>query len=204
MAWFQRQPYEKKNDLQIERTDTNNTVDENFESKSKHDYCNFNTAMNCCFENVCNKTWYCIAILDDEYDKDRKAVLRKCGWSKIWHRVDYYSLFIFDIIFTTLFDVADCYKFFIPACDEAFSYFKILIYKKKILWCQKCITFMKSNLVSVISNIQNEEEHIVVVMDNFSIHINHRVRELTEGSDVILLYSASWYEAYASAMFKLF
>ena len=54
------------------------------------------------------------------------------------------------------------------------------------------VEFVRDKLVPVLGNFQKGEAHSVVIMDNCSIHLDSRVRELIEGAGAIILYSAPY------------
>lgn len=50
------------------------------------------------------------------------------------------------------------------------------------------VEFVRNSLVPFSSNYLREETYSVVIMDNCSIHLDRRVRELIEGAGAIILF----------------
>ena len=57
---------------------------------------------------------------------------------------------------------------------------------------ERFIEYVRTCLVPVLGNYWRKEPHSVVIMDNCSIHIDKRVRELIENAGAILIYSAPY------------
>ena len=81
-----------------------------------------------------------------------------------------------------------------------YTFFEIKLYIRFIVYANTA--FRKSAaavsvLVAIawslfLSNYLREETYSVVIMDNCSIHLDRRVRELIEGAGAIILYSAAY------------
>lgn len=131
-----------------------------------------------------------MAIFVDESNKDRNAARRKYGWSKVGTPVNYRSLFNMDTHYT-LIGVADCFGFVIPACHVVLHKYK----KKdehKPVDTEGFEWFVEHKWSPVLGNYDLGEPHSVVVMDNCSIHISSRVKQLIEAAGAVIVYSAPY------------
>jgi hypothetical protein len=131
-----------------------------------------------------------MAIFVDESNKDRKAARRKYGWSAVGTPVNYRELFNMDVRYT-LIGVADCFGFVIPACTVVPHQYKEKEEQKPVD-ADRFVEFVRDELVPHLGNYERREAHSVVIMDNCSIHIDARVKELIEGAGAVLLYSAPY------------
>ena len=131
-----------------------------------------------------------MAIFVDESHKDRKAARRRYGWSPIGCQVNYRAQFDRDIRYT-LIGAADCFGFVIPACDIILHQYKEKEEQKPVD-ADRFVEYIRDTLVPLLGNFARGEPHSVVIMDNCSIHMDSRVRELIEGAGAIIVYSAPY------------
>jgi transposase len=131
-----------------------------------------------------------MVIFIDESHKDRKAARRKYGWSLAGTPVNYRALFNMDIRYS-LIGVADCFGFVMSACDLVVHKVKEKEEMKPVD-SDRFVEFVREKLVSELGNFSRKEPHSVVIMDNYSIHLDPRVRELIEAAGAVLLYSAPY------------
>jgi hypothetical protein len=131
-----------------------------------------------------------MAIFVDESNKDRKAARRKYGWSKKGTPVNYKGLFNQDIRYTFI-GAADCFGFVIPACTTIMHQYKEKEDNKPVD-SDRFVEYVEHTLCPSLGNYSRGEPHSVVIMDNCSIHLDVRVRELIEARGAILVYSAAY------------
>jgi transposase len=131
-----------------------------------------------------------MAIFIDESNKDRKAAKRKYGWSPIGTQVNYKGLFNMDTRYT-LIGAADFFGFVIPACETVLHKYKDKEEHKPVD-ADRFVQYVQKKLVPMLGNYSKQEPHSVVIMDNCSIHIDIRVRQLIEATGAIIVYSAPY------------
>ena len=95
----------------------------------------------------------------------------------------------------TLIGAADCLGFVIPACDVCLHRYREKEDEKPVD-ADRFVQYVRTKLVPVLGNFSRREPRSVVIMDNCSIHLDVRVRELIEGAGAILVYSAPYCPAY--------
>jgi len=91
----------------------------------------------------------------------------------------------------TLIGAADCFGFVIPACDYVMHMTKEKEEQKPVD-TERFVEYIRNKLVPVLGNYSRREPRSVVIMDNCSIHLDSRVRQLIEATGAILLYSAPY------------
>lgn len=131
-----------------------------------------------------------MAIFIDESNKDRKAAKRTYGWSLVGSQVKRKFLFNMDIRYT-LIGTANCFGFVVDACETVMH-----MYKKKEehapVDSDRFVESVQNKLVPILGSYLCEEPNSVVVMDNCSIHLDERVKQLIEDAGAIILYSAPY------------
>ena len=131
-----------------------------------------------------------MGIFVDESNKDRKAARRKYGWSKIGTPVNYRAMFNRDRRYTFI-GAADCFGFVIPACET-------IMHKgaekedHPPVNAERFVEYVAKKLAPCLGNYLRREPRSVVVMDNCSIHMDPRVRQLIEAMGAIIVYSSPY------------
>lgn len=131
-----------------------------------------------------------MAIYVDESNKNRQSTRRKYGYGKRGTTIQYRAVFNRDIQFT-LIGVADMYGFVIPACDEILHMQKEKEEQKPVD-ADRFVEWVRDYLAPILGNYWRDEAHSVVIMDNCSIHLDFRVREMIEATGAILIYSSPY------------
>ena len=131
-----------------------------------------------------------MALFIDESAKDRRAARRKRGWSKKGVEIGNYELFNRDIRYT-LIGVADCYGF-CPYMCEVVHHKVDGKEESKPVNADRFVEFFEDNVFPHLGNAANRERHSVVIMDNCSIHTDHRIANMIRQKGAILLYSAPY------------
>jgi transposase len=131
-----------------------------------------------------------MAIYIDESNKNRQSTRRKYGYGGKGKTIKFRAIFNRDIQFTFI-AAANMYGFVIPACDEVLHMIKEKEEHKPVD-AERFVQYIKQYLVPVLGNYWLEEANSVVIMDNCSIHLDPRVRELIEGAGAILIFSSPY------------
>ena len=131
-----------------------------------------------------------MAIFVDESNKDRVAAKRKYGWSKVGVQANYKKKFNADTRYSLL-GAADCFGFVIAACETVLHKYKEKEEHAPVD-TDRFVRYVEEKLVPVLGNFLKRERRSVVIMDNCSIHMHPRVRELIEAAGAILIYSAPY------------
>jgi transposase len=131
-----------------------------------------------------------MAIFVDESNKDRVAAKRKYGWSKVGVQANYKMKFNADTRYSLL-GAADCFGFVIAACETVLHKYKEKEEHAPVD-TDRFVRYVEEKLVPVLGNFLKRERRSVVIMDNCSIHMDPRVRELIEAAGAILVYSAPY------------
>ena len=131
-----------------------------------------------------------MALFIDESNKDRIAARRKYGWSKIGVPVSFRAQFNRDARYTFI-GAADCFGFVIPACDYVLHYTKEKEEQLPVD-ADRFVEYFKNKVVPILGNYFRREPHSVVIMDNCSIHIDHRILQMVQDAGAIIIFSAPY------------
>ena len=91
----------------------------------------------------------------------------------------------------TFIGVADCFGFVPLATDVVMHMYKEKDEQKPVD-ADRFVEFVENKLVPVLGNFWRHEPHSVVIMDNCSIHLDPRVKQLIEGAGAVIIYSAPY------------
>ncbi len=131
-----------------------------------------------------------MAIYVDESNKNRQSTRRRYGYGRMGSTIKYRAIFNRDIQYTFI-AAANMYGFVIEACDEVLHMIKEKEEQKPVD-AERFVQYIKQYLVPVLGNYWLEEANSVVIMDNCSIHLDPRVRELIEDAGAILIFSSPY------------
>ena len=126
----------------------------------------------------------------DESNKDRVAALRKWGWSKKGEGCNFHELFNWDTRYTFA-GAADVYGFVPQAC-ETFLHKVDGKEESQPLDSNRYVEYIRDIVCPTLGNYLQGEPHSVVCMDNCSIHLDPRVRQLIESRGARVVYSAPY------------